>query len=645
MKIVTVIPFKDVPTKEDLTYFSSKDVKIGDLVSAQIRNKNTLGLVINTEEIDEVKSNIKKMPFTMKKIIEVKEKSLFDKRFINSILKTSDYFLISKSKIAEMLIPAILKAGYDKFSEFYKENKNIEKNNLKLEKLLLQSSLIDRISIYKTLIRASFAEKKSVFMVLPGEKDVEMFYKELSKGIESFTIGIHSGITSKKASEKIKDILTNEHPLLVLATAPFLSIPREDLGTIILEQEGSSQYKTIKKPSIDLRTFVEIFASNIQVKLILADTMLRFETIARSELDGFSQLYPLSFRTNFENEIILSERKKDESKKQFTTINEDTLEEISKILKKKGKVFIFSLRKGLATHTICRDCGDIITCDNCLTPLVLYTSKDKKKRMFVCNKCGNQIDSDINCKNCGSWNLLPLGIGTETVFEELHKNFKKEENLKIFKIDKDSIKNEKEIGKIMKEFNEEGPRILVGTEMALPYIEKKIDLSVISSFDSLWNIPSFRMSEKITRLMLSIISKTEKKIIIQTKNKNDGVIKSILEENFSSFVKEEIEERKKLNYPPFFRFIKITYIADKKNTEKARIFLQETLKEYSPEVFSGFIQKQKEKYVTNALIRIESKKWSLKELSLSGEMDEKLKEKLLELKKEFIVSVDPEDLL
>ncbi len=647
MKIVTVIPFKDIPNREDLTYFSSKDVKNGDIVSVPIRGKATLGIVIETKDVDDVKSDVKSMPFNLKKVEDVKEKSIFSDKLIDSIHKTGEYFVVSKSKVSEIIIPAIVKNNYDKISPFYKEiPKGEEKEtNIKLEKLLLQSNFLDRISIYKTLIRGSFAEKKSVYIVLPGENDIENFYKELSKGIENFTITIHSGISPKKTLEKIKDIMTKDHPLLIIGTAPFLSIPRNDLGVIILEQESSNFYKTIKKPYLDLRTFVEIFSTKIKAKLIFGDTLLRFETIGRKETEGLNELYPMSFRTNFREEIIISGREREENEKEFRIFNNQALEEISKSIERRERIFIFSLRKGLATQTVCRDCGEIITCDKCLVPLVLYLSKDKKKRMFACNKCGDEKSSDLNCGRCGGWNLFPLGIGTDTVIQEINKYFKKDLGVKIFKIDRESIKTEKELKSILSDFEQKGPSILVGTEMALMYMKEKVDLSVISSFDSLWNIPNFRMSEKIIKLLLGLISKTEKKIIIQTKNHKDPILKSLLEENFSNFVRNELEERKTLHYPPFYRFIKVSFVGDKKNTEKARTVLKEIFEEYNPEIFSGFISKQKEEYVTNALIRIESRKWCLKELSSTGIIDEDLKNKLSLLPSEFTIGIDPEDLL
>jgi len=41
--------------------------------------------------------------------------------------------------------------------------------------------------------------------------------------------------------------------------------------------------------------------------------------------------------------------------------------------------------------------------------------------MFICNRCEEEKDGDTACAACGSWNLMPLGIGTDTVYEEIEK--------------------------------------------------------------------------------------------------------------------------------------------------------------------------------------------------------------------------------
>lgn len=647
MKIVTVIPLEKGAFRENLTYFSSKNIPDGSIVTVPIRNKQILGLAVSSEKATDTKSDIKNLAFNLKKITEVKENSIFLKEYIESTLDISKYFATRKNDAIVTLIPSIFREEYDKISKIKNEDYTIALPlprgglggvNIKKEKLLFQYPLEDRISFYKTLIRGSFAEKKSVFIVLPTEIDIEIFSKTLSKGIENFSFSMYAGLGPKKILKKFDEIVTSSHPVLVFGTAPFLSIPRRDFGTIILEHESSNAYKMMNRPYFDLRSFVELYASKISAKLILGDSLLHFETIARKEMDNFSEVHPLSFRLNFEGEIKIPEKKEEK----FKVLTDDTAQEIQEVITKKESVFIFSLRKGLATETLCRDCNEPVMCTKCSVPVVLYLSRDGKKRMFACNRCNTEKDPETRCLNCNSWNLMPLGIGTDTVFEEAQKLFPE---TKIFKLDKESAKTTKGAIKIIKEFEENPGSILVGTEMALLYIKEPVTLSVIASFDSLWSVPSFKMNEKIIQLIFSIISKTKDKLIIQTKNKQDPAIHAVETENILSFVREELEDRKNLGYPPFKRFIKITHMGNKEDSIHTKKALEEVFKDYDPEIFSGFVSKIKDKYVTNMLIKIDTKKWSLPELSTNSKIDEKLLEKLLLLPREFSVNIDPENIL
>jgi len=649
MKIVTVIPLKKGIFKENLTYFTNKEIENGSVVNISVRNKKILGLAVSVENVVNIKSDIKNLDFNLKKIIDVKEKSVFSDGLIESIFLTGKYFVSKNNNSMTSLIPAILREEYDKISKFKEERHEKELSNLKnikTEKLLFQAPFEDRISFYKTLIRGSFAQKKSIFLVLPTSKSIEEFSLLLEKGIEKFVITIHGGISPKKQLKKIEQIITSTHPILVIGTAPYLSIPRNDFETIILEHENSNAYRMMAKPHIDLRTYVELFASKIHAKLILGDFLLRYETIARREIDNLGEIYPLSYRINFNGEIEISNRNKiseiSEKDKKFKVLTDQSITDIKNSISKKENVFIFSLRKGLATMTICRDCNEPVMCKECRAPLVLYLSRDGKKRMFICNRCKKEIASQTVCSNCKSWNLIPIGVGTDTVFEEIKRNFP---NTKIFKIDKESIKTNNEAEKTIKDFEKSTGSILIGTEMIFFYLKNKIPLSIIASFDSLWSIPNFKMSERIVQLMISIIEKTEKKLIIQTKNNEDRSIIAIKNENLTSFVREELEDRKILGYPPYVRFIKITYLGDKEKSINAKKMLRELFKEYNPEIFSGFIAKEKNKYSTNVLIKLENKNWSLPELSTGSSIDQNLLQKLMSLPFGFLVFIDPEDLL
>jgi len=643
-KMVTVIPLKKGPFRTNLTYFTAKDIANGSIVDISVRNKKILGLVLSSEDATDAKSDIKNLSFILKKIIEVKECSIFRKEFIESALEISTYFVSRKNDTITSLIPSIFREKYNELAKFKNDTALFEpiSQNVKPEKVLFQAPLEDRISFYKTLIRGSFAEKKSIFMVLPTEYDIEVFYESLSKGIENFIFCMHGGLKPKKVIEKYKQIMLSSHPLLILGTAQFLSIPRQDIGMVILEHESSSTYKIIPKSNFDLRTFTEFFSSKIGAKLILGDSLLRFETIARKETEDMNEAHPMSFRINSEGIKIETINPTESKTSKFAIFSKKSVQEIQNTIKNKKNVFIFSLRKGLATMTICRDCNETVNCEKCLAPVVLYLSRDRKKRMFVCNKCNTEKNPETICAHCGSWNLMPLGIGTDTVFEEVKDKLSKK---KIFRLDKESIKTPAAAEKIIKEFEENPGSILIGTEMAFFYLKKKKDLSIVASFDSLWSIPNFRMSEKIIQLLLSIISKTERKIIIQTKNKNDPALLSVKSENLLPLVRKELGDRKNLGYPPYKRFIKIIYLGNKISSLESQKTLREIFKEYNPEIFSGFMAKNKNQYITNALLKLDPQKWSLPELSAGSSIDQNLFNLLSSLPPSYEVSVDPEDLL
>ena len=117
MKIITVIPFQKGGQKEELTYFSSKDIKNGSVVSITLRNKKILGITISSMDASEAKSSIKDLSFNLKKIIEVKENFIWKNEFIETIILSSLYFVKNKSDSFASLIPVILKEKYDEISK------------------------------------------------------------------------------------------------------------------------------------------------------------------------------------------------------------------------------------------------------------------------------------------------------------------------------------------------------------------------------------------------------------------------------------------------------------------------------------------------------------------------------------------------
>ncbi len=650
MYIITVIPIQKGFQRENLTYFSPTEIPIGSIVTIPLRAKVADAIVINTLSARDIKSDIKKADFQLKKVLTIKGPSPLSDSFFKACEKIRDYTISNTGTIIKTLTPA---AFIDNLKDL-KKNKKIEEKteseNIKQEKLIFQALTEDRLSWYRTLIRESFAKKESVFVCVPTRFDIEKFKEELGKGISQYVYTFHSDLTKKALVTSYNSCIEEEHPVIIIGTGIFLSIPRHDIKTIILENESSDSYKQFSRPFVDIRTFVEILSSISKTKLIFGDTLLRPETLYRHDQGEFGNVASPLFRLpQAERQMVVDMKEEVNEKgiKAFDVLSDTARKMIGYAIEHNESVLLFTVRKGLAGVTTCNDCGASVLCPSCETPLVLYGSRQRNatkvtsSRIFMCNKCGRKETTEMRCEKCFSWNLNPIGIGTDRVYDEVRKSFPK---AKIIQIDKETTNTEKEAREAIIEFYKNPGSILIGTEMVFSYINKEITHSAIISLDGLLSIPSFNITQKILHTIEKLHSITKRNLLIQTRNTDNKILEHILSGNVLPLYREDLNERKQFGYPPFKRLIKISFTGGASDTEKARNFIDKYLGGYDPQIFSAFVGKAKGQYTTNTVIKIEPNLWPIP-LSDKKVISEHLSENLHRLPPPFSINVDPEDLL
>ncbi len=632
MKIVNVIPLSKGIFKETLSYFSSKDVPIGSIVTVEVRKKKIKALVESTEVVANIKSKIRTSPYTIKKLEDVNPRYFFTPQFVEAARESARYFATTTGEILQSLTPKIIITEHLDIKK-PKPVKNTGGNNTANEVFVFQSDDKDRLITYKSLIREEFAKGSSVFLCLPSALEIETVLNTLERGIKEYTFIMHGNLSKKELLKSWENTVNETHPVLIVATGSFLSIPRRDLSTIILDKESSRNYKTFTRPYFDIRTFAELFARSANLKLIFGDTLLRPETIWRTNKGKLIELSPLKFRSlsTAEQTIIdMKEYKTSGSNKSFTIISDELKNIIEENKNNNENLFILTGRRGLSPVTVCNDCGELVKCKRCDTPMVLH--KKGGENIFLCHKCGEQEDSERKCDKCSGWRLAALGTGVERIEEEIKKQFPE---IKIFKIDGDSVKTHKKAIEISEKFFSSPGSVLLGTEMSLPYLNKDIDSGAVVGIDSLFTLPDFRMSEKVFNLLLSVRIKTIKKFLIQTRNTDEKIFEYVTKGNLLDFYRNEIKQRKEFGYPPFSILIKITYQGRKQTAEKEMDKLSEILKKYEPSVYPSFTPGAKGGYSINALIKLSLEKW----------IDDELLGILRSLPPSFTVKVDPRDLL
>lgn len=627
MKILNVIPITRGIFRENLTYFTSKPIAPGAVVSIVVRGKKVNALVTAVREADNAKLSIKQASFSLKKIGAIKCEQLFLPHFLAAAQMAANYFVSPLGPVLRQLIPQTILDTCDQAPAPLPPI-IITDRKIKTEKLVLQDSDEERLSYYKSLVRECFARNTSVFICEPSVADLEQILSSLERGIKDYTIVLHNQLPKKELLETWQRAVTNPHPVLLIATPSFLSLPRHDIKTIIIDRENATGYKSIARPFVDIHHVAEFMAETGGAKLIFGDVLIRTETHYRQEQGELLPASPLKQRqtSTTQQHIITATTEEPLSNELIEIIREAQLNN--------ERSLVLAHRRGLAPLIICQDCGQDVVCRRCQAPVVLHgpNHANPKENVFMCHQCRTMRSADEKCDTCGSWRLKELGVGVEKVGHVLQNLFP---NATILRLDGDSIKTPKQAKEVVKKFLTAPGSILLGTEMALHYVKEKIENSFIVSIDGLLALPDFRINEKVFSMLTRLRALSTNRFIIQTRYYTEGLLEQVLRGNLLDFYRAELTDREASDYPPFKTLIKITLEGEKHQVIKTLDALAKRWQHYEPAVFPAFHPGLVKKYKVHLLLRVERKLWP----------EPVLLSELKSLPPAFTVMVEPENIL
>ncbi|MFZ2049154.1 MAG: hypothetical protein WAV25_02580 [Minisyncoccia bacterium] len=623
LKVVTVIPISRSLLRSSLSYFTKDDVLVGSFVRISIRNKLGLGLVTNISDARSVKSDLKSSSFALKKLSKGGSTKL-SIGFIRACEQTATYFATTTGNIISTVLPKFFLDFPELVQSTQKERNKPETIH---EPFLIQLPFDERFGEYKTIIRESFARGSSILFITPTVEEAKRSFETLSKGIEDFAFTT-IGLSQKKLKETFIKCHKEKHPILLVTTSSYGAFDRTDLNTIIIERENSRSYKTLSRPYIDTKTFFEILARETGKTLILGDSVLSIKSLWLEKQGKFAELSPLKWKTRFDAAVNLIDMKApakltEEELVKFRIFSRELKELIERALNEKKKIFLFGTRRGLASSTICNDCGDLLACSNCGAPLVLHEAKE---RFYLCHACGAKRTAETRCDKCTSWNLNPLGIGIDKISSEV-KNLFPEANVYI--LDKDKASTAPKALSIVSKFMNDEQGVLIGTELALLYLEKIPYVGVVS-LDSLFSIPDFNINERIFYLVNRILEKCESLAIIQTRNIGREILSMSSKGDILEYYRKDIQERNELQYPPISIFIKVSTEGTPSELEKKSVYLEQTFREFNPDFMKSKGMKSG-KINLSMILRLKRDMWP----------NRNLVDKLLLLSSDFLIKVDP----
>ena len=593
---------------ETLTYYSSQKYPLGSILDVPVRQKKKPAVVIDTKPASTAKAALRAATFTLRKIPPQDEPRALSPTLITAAKELTRTVPAELGAILYALLPKEIRHGNILLKDPLKTSTQFDS----AEVSLLQNVYSERFRIYRSRIRETFAHRGSVLFVVPTAADLDRAEEYLKTGIEKRIITFSSSFTTSKLRQSYKTLEDLSHAKLIITTPSHAFLDRHDITEIIIDQSRSRAYKSRFRPYIDLREALKVTAKLTGRKLLLGDILPRTEDeyLRRAEIFQTEDETPSRLNTNGRIEII--ERKKNEPGDKFSVFYPGLTHQIEEIHRKKKNIFMYAARRGLAPLVACYDCGHILRCPDTGTPYSLFkTEKDGEEiRWFVSTATGRRVRASDTCDKCNSWRLRERGIG----IQHLEKEFKKEfPHIPVLLFDHTTATTMRNAKRIIGDFMSHKGAVLLGTAMAIPYLQEEVPYSIITSLDAARSIPTWRGDEELLSLLLNLRDKTTETCFIQTRSEPHEIIDYAKSGHVSKFYDEELTLRESLKYPPFSHFIHLTLQGNAEAVHKEEVKITELLAEYQPRFYHSPTTTKK-KAVRYGLVRVNEKDWPAENL-------------------------------
>lgn len=402
--------------------------------------------------------------------------------------------------------------------------------------------------IYLHLINYYLSEGKTALLLVPEISltiQTMNFFKNYFK--ENIAI-LHSSLSDReKYNEYLK--IKRKDVRVVIGVRSAIFAPLENLGVIIIDEEHSDTYNEYSKNPKYSTKDIAIFRSEYNnAKLVLASATPLVKDYYLAEK---TKEYKLLKLLNKYNDLKLNIKIIDlKENKTLSYFSKELKEKILEKLKKHEQVILFLNRKGYANYVMCASCGEVKKCPNCDISLTYY----KNDNQLRCSYCEHSEKYINFCDKCHEKDLNIMGVGTEKLEEELNTLFK---DYKVLRMDMDTTRKKGSYEKIINDFKNHLYDILVGTQMIAKGLDfENVTLVGVINADQSLMIPSYNAIENTYSLLSQVSGRSGRsskqgEVIIQTYNPDNYGILEVVNQDYESFYKKEIDIRKKLLYPPF----------------------------------------------------------------------------------------------
>ncbi|MBO5162859.1 MAG: primosomal protein N' [Ruminococcus sp.] len=360
---------------------------------------------------------------------------------------------------------------------------------------------------------------------------------------------IHSGLSLGQRLDEYKRIKRGEADIII-GTRSAVFAPAENLGLIIIDEEGERSYKSDSSPRYMAHDIAKQRCAYHGACLLLASATPSVESYYLAE-KGVYKLLEMKKRYNDAclPETVIVDMNEERMEGNPSEFSQKLVDEVNLNLKNGEQSILLLNRRGFHTIMSCVDCYQPIYCPNCSVPLTYH----KKNGKLMCHYCGFAEDPVTICPVCGSDRLKSMGFGTQRLEEELNALFP---NARILRMDADTTFSRYSYEKGFKAFKDGEYDIMVGTQMIGKGLDfPNVTLVGVLSIDKALYAGDFRSYERTFSLITQVVGRGGRgsrrgRAVLQTFMPDHYVMKLAAAQDYRGFYNEEISIRRTLIFPP-----------------------------------------------------------------------------------------------
>ena len=558
-------------------YYTTLSSCIQCIIPKKVNEKNFACLVLNTDN-DNIKEDIEKI---MKK--DTKQRKILN------LLLNGDEIPVSHIKnflnVDDAPITALVKKGVVKkvYEQVYRGNFNtasvkkttspvltdeqtstcntiFKERDRNIKKPILVHGVTGsgKTEIYLQAIDKALSQGKSAIVLVPEisltQQTVERFVSRFGDKV-SVT---HSRLSDGERYDQWKRARLGEVSVMIGPRSAVFT-PFENLGIIIIDEEHESTYKSDQlSPKYDAREVAEKLSSLYGCTVVLGSATPSVTSYYKAKNNEYTLCTLKNRVNNSYPKINIVDMRVELAQRNFSVFSRELKTAIENNIKKGEQTILFLNRRGYSTFVSCRECGYVMTCNNCNVNYTYHKGINK----LSCHYCGATINVPEICPSCGSKHIKYFGTGTEKIEQEVNKVFP---NARVLRMDLDTTQRKNSHQKIIDEFRNGNADILIGTQMIAKGLDfKNVTLVGIIAADLSLNVGDYKSAETTYQLVSQVAGRAgradkEGRVYIQTYSPEHYSIQFAAKNDYIGFYNQEINYRKSMVYPPFTNIFVIMF--------------------------------------------------------------------------------------